>query len=150
MLNLEYRGLESLQQPEVDFDLRFHCDRFAILDAGFELPLLHGFDGLIVESQTQAMQHAHVDRLPRVQPGGPRVDLAGRPEPVVGQREQQRRERQTVCDLVAGDVVAARRVQEPALRGRAYTRVRGRPQRRDQHFDRTGQRRARPPVCRSP
>src|ERR1035437_6057515 len=58
-----FKNRTFLQQPEVDFDLRFHRDGLAILEAGFEFPLLDGFHRLFVQAQTQAVQHAHVDRL---------------------------------------------------------------------------------------
>ena len=44
---------ERLQQPEIHFDLRLHRHRFAVLLTRAELPLLDGFDGFLIQSQTQ-------------------------------------------------------------------------------------------------
>src|ERR1039458_1487538 len=60
----EAAGVENrlfLQQAEVDFDLSFHRHRLAVLVAGLELPLFHGFHGLFVQPQAEAAQNLHVD-----------------------------------------------------------------------------------------
>src|SRR2546423_13793594 len=48
--------------PKVHFDLRFHSDGLAAPHAGLELPLLHGFDGLFIQPETEAAQHTDIDR----------------------------------------------------------------------------------------
>src|SRR5438876_8534511 len=57
------RKSTALQQPEIDFDLGFHRDRLAILHAGLKLPPLHGIHGFFIQTQAQAVQYAHVNRL---------------------------------------------------------------------------------------
>src|SRR5579872_1488659 len=42
---------ETLQQAEVDFDVGGNRDRLAVLQAGLEAPLLHRFDGLLIQAQ---------------------------------------------------------------------------------------------------
>ena len=52
----------SLFQAEGDLDLRGHPHRLAVPLSGRELPLRDGLDRLLVQTQTQAAQHADVVR----------------------------------------------------------------------------------------
>src|SRR5260370_24719452 len=56
-------GLFYLEQAEVDLDGRLHGNRMSVLHARTELPLLDGFDGLLIESQAQRTDYLHVPRL---------------------------------------------------------------------------------------
>src|ERR1035438_4654909 len=50
----------QLQQPEVHFDTGSHGDGFPVLHARFEFPLTDGFDRLVVQSEAEAVEHAHI------------------------------------------------------------------------------------------
>src|SRR5579883_566288 len=49
-----------LQKPEIDLDDRGHSDRFTVLFARREFPLFDGFDGLFVQSQSEAARDPNV------------------------------------------------------------------------------------------
>src|SRR5271170_7892374 len=51
------------EQTERDFNLSLDGDWLAVLHARFESPLLHGFDGLFVQTQAQRPDHVDIDRL---------------------------------------------------------------------------------------
>src|SRR5436309_13950343 len=52
-----------LQQPEVHFDVRSHDNRFAVLQAGLEAPLVDRFDRLLIEAQTDSLHHTQIARM---------------------------------------------------------------------------------------
>src|SRR5215469_8542857 len=55
----------KLEQPEVDFDLRLHGDRFPVQRTWLEFPLQHGFDCLFIKSQSEGLHDLRVDHFAR-------------------------------------------------------------------------------------
>src|SRR5260370_4508848 len=51
-----------LEQAEMDFNLRSDRDGLAVLEAGVKAPLVHRFDRLLVEAQSDTLGHAHIAR----------------------------------------------------------------------------------------
>ena len=53
----------NLQQSEIYFDRGLHRDGSAVFHAGFEAPLLNGFDGFLIEAQAERTDVFEVSRI---------------------------------------------------------------------------------------
>src|SRR5215469_12371378 len=61
----QYRETKNtLVQPEVDFHVDHDGNGLAIFTGGIELPLLYGFDGLLVEPHAQSALYTNLLRTP--------------------------------------------------------------------------------------
>lgn len=57
----EARIRDSIE-TEAHFHFDLHVDRVAIFHRGLKTPLLHGFDRLLIESESQAANNANIAR----------------------------------------------------------------------------------------